>query len=159
MLTEILHSPLTYLVLLVSFAGGFYARGKLSGAVAFGWLAPLLLMPMWFVALMAISLPVNVAQACFPNLTGAVEAFAGGDSALAEVLAVALNPNLLAAIIVAALFAGLCRYERVTRLAGPSSKPRTRRKADSHAMLPARVRRRPGLRALRARYLDAPRKS
>ena len=93
-------------------AGGFYAKGKFVEGLFFGWIAPIALVPLWYVVVFAVSMPLRLVYAGWPVLASKVEhpegwAWWG--------VAFLLNPYLLALLITAGLFVFYCHYERMHR--------------------------------------------
>ena len=101
------------MVLLICVAGGWYAKGNLVDGIIFGWIAPLLLVPVWYVMLFAVSIPFELLGMLMLRLTQSViEHFAK----LPEVVAYGFHP---VTILTGILFGSYCRVERENNL--PSS--------------------------------------
>ena len=46
--------------------GGFYAKASFVKGLVFGWIAPLVLVPVWYVSLIAVSLPLRFVHTGWP---------------------------------------------------------------------------------------------
>ena len=98
--------------------GGFYAKASFVKGLVFGWIAPLVLVPVWYVSLIAVSLPLRFVHTGWPTLVPKIENPEGWMWCLAALF---LHPGLLAMLVTVGLFAFYCYYERIHRdiLIGP----------------------------------------
>jgi hypothetical protein len=108
-MADILSSPYTYILMFVAALGGYYAKGTIIDAVIIGGLAPLILAPVWFVAMLATTIFSQPVHFIAPDLLPAIaDATASWHPLIRFVVSI---PT----IVTAALFALYCHSEREGR--------------------------------------------
>ena len=99
-------------ILAVCMVGGFYAKASFVKGLFFGWIAPLALVPLWYVSVLATMLPLRIVHDGWPALIPKIEHPEGW---MWWAAALFLNPYLLGLVITAGLFVFYCHYERIHR--------------------------------------------
>jgi len=106
---DILHHPGSYVLLIVTICGSYYAKGSFLKAVTLGTLTPMILVPVWFAMLIASSCITIPFKEFFPNLFGAISSNFDALPILAQQLLLPAN------FLTLALYLYYCHYERKNR--------------------------------------------
>ena len=110
---DLLVSPYLWLVLAISFAGGWYSKRSLSGGFLSALVAPLVLCPIWFLLCLVLAIPLAILNHFVPEFVVTITEFFGS---WPEFLQFLLHP---ASVITFFLFAFFCHSDRETAHLAP----------------------------------------
>ena len=139
---DVIRTPELYWLFAFALAGGYYAKGKLVDALFFAWIAQLMLLPAYFAALFATSLPLGVLHKAWPATYRYMDK---PDDWFEMLIGYAVNPCSWATFITVVAFAAVCHFERSNQDLPMAKAQRRRRRAVANPMKrpPAAPARRP----------------
>jgi len=116
---DILASPLIWVLTGICIVACTYAKRSLVAGIITGVIAPMVLIPIWVIAALAINVPHLLLRTLFPEIFTGLH---NSSSVWAEAVLFITDPSYLAMFVTAVLFTWYCRVERKTaHLAAASS--------------------------------------
>ncbi len=107
--SNVIESPITWIVLGTCILGCIYAhRGVVNGIIA-GTIAPIVIVPLWIASALVVTVAHGLAEDLLPNLIPLLES---SPSRWAEIVLILTDPALLATLTTAALFIMYCVVSR-----------------------------------------------